>query len=181
MKIRFATLQDVPTLLDIGEMMVAESRFDRYGLNRAKTGKALASMIQRPADSLILVAERDNGDAVGMLGGYVVELFFSDTFVAQDRFYFVKPEARGSSAALKLLLAFRRWAEQRKVRELNINMSVAVEMPRFNKMMTKLGFRCCGSNFSLGLGTETAASPPPPKASGKPANGNSISIHIENS
>ncbi len=64
--------------------------------------------------------------------------------------------ARGSSAAIKLLMAFRRWAEQRNVSELNINMSVAVEMSRFNKMMSKLGFRCCGSNFSLGLGGQSS-------------------------
>lgn len=161
MKIRFVTPQDIPTILDLGELMVAESRFGHYGLNRAKTDKALANMIQRPADSLILLAERDDGTAVGMLAGYTVEFFFCDAHVAQDRFYFVKPEARGSFAALKLLLAFRRWAEQRKVRELNINMNVAVEMPRSSRMMTKLGFRCCGSNFSLGLAQGMAASSPP--------------------
>lgn len=155
MKIRFATLEDIPTILDLGEIMVAESRFQIYGFNRAKTAKTLASMISQPAHSVIGLAERTPGDCVGMLGGYVVDFFFCDAFVAQDRFFFVRPEARGTSAALKLLLAFRRWAEQRNVRELNINMSVAVDMQRFNKMMTKLGFRCCGSNFSLGL---TAAS-----------------------
>lgn len=151
MKIRFATLEDVPAILDLGEMMVAESRFQTYGLDRPKTAKVFVSMIKQATHSVILLAERDDGTLVGMLGGYVVDFFFCNAVVAQDRFYFVKPEARGSSAALKLLVAFRRWAEQRKVRELNINMSVAVDMQRFNKMMGKLGFRCCGSNFSLGL------------------------------
>lgn len=153
MKIRFATLDDVPAILDLGEMMVAESRFEPYGLDRPKTAKVFVSMIKQATHSVILLAERDDGTLVGMLGGYVVDFFFCNAVVAQDRFYFVKPEARGSSAALKLLVAFRRWAEQRKVRELNINMSVAVDMQRFNKMMGKLGFRCCGSNFSLGLGS----------------------------
>lgn len=151
MKIRYATLEDIPTILDLGEKMVAESRFQAYGLNRAKTAKTLAMMIGQPAHSVILLAERSPGQTVGMLAGYVVDFFFCDAFVAQDRFFFVEPENRGSSAAVKLLVAFRRWAEQRKVRELNINMSVAVDMQRFNKMMSKLGFRCCGSNFSLGL------------------------------
>lgn len=151
MKIRLATLEDIPLILDLGELMVAESRFRHYGLNRAKTAKTLATMIGQPAHSIILLAERSAGEAAGMLAGYMVDFFFCDAVVAQDRFFFVRPEARGSSAAIKLLVAFRRWAEGRKVRELNINMSVAVDMPRFNNMMTKLGFRCCGSNFSLGL------------------------------
>jgi acetyltransferase (GNAT) family protein len=151
MKIRFATREDIPTILDLAETMVAESRFNAYGLDRAKTTPVVAGMIGQPAHSVILLAERDNGTTVGMLGGYVADFFFCNAVIAQDRFYFVEPEARGSSAAIKLLIAFRRWAEQRKVRELNINMSVAVDMQRFNKMMTKLGFRCCGSNFSLRL------------------------------
>lgn len=153
MKVRFATLEDIPLILDMGEAMVAESRFQPYGLNREKTASVLVSMIGQPKHSTILLAERGDGETVGMLAGYVVDFFFCDALIAQDRFFFVKPEARGSSAAVKLLLAFRRWAEARKVRELNLNMSVAVEMRRFNKMMTKLGFRCSGSNFSLPLDT----------------------------
>lgn len=155
MKIRFATHDDIPTVIALGEMMAAESRFRNYGLNQDKIAKAAASMIQNPGKATILLAERAPGDVVGMLAGYVVDLFFTDAFVAQDRVFFVKPTARGSSAALKLLLAFRKWAEARKVHELNINMSVAVDMERFDKMMVKLGFRCCGSNFTLNL-TATA-------------------------
>lgn len=161
MKIRIATLEDIPSILDLGEAMVAESRFRVYGLNRGKTAKTLAGMIGQPAYSVILMAERGDGNIVGMLAGYVVDFFFCDAVVAQDRFFFVKPEARGSSAALKLLLAFRRWAEGRNVRELNINMSVAVDISRFNKMMTKLGFRCCGSNFTLPLAGGVTASTGP--------------------
>lgn len=151
MKIRFATLEDIPVLLDLGEMMVAESRFRPYGLNRDKSTQVLTSMIGNPQQSSVLLAERGGGEVVGMLAGYVVDFFFCDALISQDRFFFVKPEARGSSAAVKLLFAFRRWAEARQVRELNINMSVAVDMQRFNKMMMKLGFRCSGSNFSLAL------------------------------
>lgn len=157
MKIRFASPKDIPVILDMGEIMVAESRFNSFGLNRDKTAVVLASMIGQPNHSTILLAERSNGEAVGMLAGYVVDFFFCDALIAQDRFFFVKPEARGSSAAIKLLLAFRRWAEARKVRELNINMSVAVEMQRFNKMMGKLGFHCTGSNFSLPLNPPSAS------------------------
>lgn len=149
MKIRFAALEDIPALLDMGEAMVAESRFSAYGLNRDKSALMLTNMIGHPPQSTILLAERSNDEVVGMLAGYVVDFFFCDALVAQDRFFYVKPDARGSSAAIKLLLAFRRWAETRKVHELNINMSVAIEMQRFNKMMAKLGFRCSGSNFSL--------------------------------
>ena len=62
MKIRFATTEDIPAILDLGEIMVAESRFRDYGLNRTKTAKTLTTMIERPAHSVILLAERAPGD-----------------------------------------------------------------------------------------------------------------------
>ncbi len=151
MKIRVATLGDVATVLELGELMVEESRFRPYGLNRDKAGKTVESLIKQADQAVILLAERSDSSVVGMLAGYVVDYFFCDALVAQDKFFFVKPEARGSSAAIKLLLGFRSWTERRGVHELNINMSVAVNMNRFNHMMTKLGFQCCGSNFSLAI------------------------------
>ena len=83
--------------------------------------------------------------------GYLVEFFFCDGNMVQDRVYYVKPNHRGSSAAFKLILAFRRWAESKHANELSINMSVAIDMERFNKFMTHLGFSCCGSNFAMRL------------------------------
>lgn len=151
MRIRPAKPEDVQTVIALGEQMLAESRFRGYALNRAKVIATAEQMIANSQQAVVLLAESSTGGAVGMLAGYVIDYFFCDALVAQDRVFFVVPEARGSSAAMKLLLAFRRWAEVRKVDELNVNMSVGVEMERFNRMMGKLGFVCCGSNFSLAL------------------------------
>lgn len=151
MTIRFATVEDIPALLDLGQQMTEESRFKSYGLNRDKTAKILMSMIAQSKHSIIIVAVTKDGTMIGMLGGYAVDFFFCDVKVVQDRFFYVRPESRGSPAAIKILLAFRKWAEQHDVYELNINMSVAIEMERFNRMMGKLGFQCCGSNFTLPL------------------------------
>ena len=108
-------------------------------------------LTRQPATDCILIAENNQGELVGMLAGYMVDFFFCDGNVVQDRVYYVLPEHRGSSAAFKLILAFRRWAESKGASELSINMSVAIDMPRFNKLMNHLGFNCCGSNFAMTL------------------------------
>ncbi|MDD4950701.1 hypothetical protein [Sulfuricurvum sp.] len=150
MTIRFATIEDISDILDLGEKMVEESRFRSFGLNREKMGKVLESMISETTQSVIIVAVIDN-KIIGGLGGYAIDFFFCDVKIAQDRFFYIRSESRGSPAAIKILLAFRKWAEQHNAHELNINMSVAIEIERFNQMMGKLGFQCCGSNFSLPL------------------------------
>src|SRR5688500_2460239 len=105
MRIRFATSQDIPAILALGEVMVAASRFRAHGLNREKTAKVLEAMVGQPAHATILLATNSAGEVVGMLAGYISDFFFCDVLVAQDRFFFVRPEARGSSAAMKLLQA----------------------------------------------------------------------------
>lgn len=131
--------------------MAAESRFQRYGVNETKLVSVISSMVGNSGNASLFLAERANGEIAGMLAGYVTDYFFCDAIVAQDRWFYVKPEYRGSSAAVKLLLAFRRWAENRKANEFSINMSVGIDMTRFNKFMMHLGFNCCGSNFSMAL------------------------------
>lgn len=152
MKIRFSKPEDTQSIMLLGQQMMAESRFSDYAFNPEKTRKLILRMIERQPDTdCILLAERDDGTIVGMLAGYVMDFFFCDGYVAQDRVYYVIPECRGSSAAFKLILAFRRWAESKHVTELSINMSVAIDMERFNKFMTHLGFSQCGSNFAMRL------------------------------
>lgn len=151
MKIRFAQKSDVARVMELGKAMVAESRFSHLGVNEKKMLAAIEGTLSHPTSACLLLADDSNGNTVGMLAGFATEYFFCDGIVVQDRAFYVAPERRGSSAAVKLLIAFRRWAESRNANELNINMSVAIDMARFNRLMTHMGFKCCGSNFSLPL------------------------------
>lgn len=153
MKIRAATEADIPRIMPLARAMVDESRFAIYGMNLQKSQDAIAMMVRHPASACMLLAERSNGDIAGMLAGYVTELFFADARVAQDRWFYVAPPHRGSAAALKLLITFRRWAEARQANELWLNMSVGIDMARFNRFMAHLKFTCCGSNFYMSLST----------------------------
>jgi GNAT superfamily N-acetyltransferase len=141
MKIRFAQRADIPKLLEIGKAMVGESRFKCYGLNEQKATAAVEGMLCNPGTPCLLVASRSDGEIVGMLAGQAMEFFFGDGILVQDRWLYVLRAYRGSAAAVKLLMAFRKWAESRNADELCINMSVAIDMGRFNKLMTHMGFK----------------------------------------
>lgn len=151
MKIRFGQTEDRETVLRLSRQMLAESRFRHFPLNENKASAVFDATIGNPASSCILLACRTDGEVVGMLVGHAMEYFFCDGVMVQDRVFYVLPEYRGTSAAVKLLTALRRWALNMKAQELCINMSVGIEMERFNKLMVHMGFGCCGSNFSLPL------------------------------
>lgn len=151
MKIRFATQDDVDVVLHLGTQMHAESRFRVHPMNPQKSRVSIKKLLGNPLSGCILLADSESGVVAGMLAGYVVDYFFSDALVAQDSYFYVMPSFRGSSAALKLLITFRRWAENRNAAELCINMSVDVEPERFNQFMNRMSFKPCGTNFVLPL------------------------------
>jgi GNAT superfamily N-acetyltransferase len=153
MKIRFGQKDDLETVLRLSRAMHAESRFEQLPLNETKAIGLYHAIVDNPGVSCMLLAYRPDGEVVGMLAAHALEYFFCDGLMVQDRVFYVLPEFRGTSAAVKLLTALRRWAESRKAVELCINMSVAIDMERFNKLMLHMGFKNCGSNFSLPLGS----------------------------
>jgi len=151
MKVRFATLADVQAMHALGQAMHAESRFRCYPLDAQRVEAALSEMVTHPTTACVLLVETHEGQLVGMLAAFVTTYFFADVRVVQDKWFYVQSSYRGSPAAMKLMLALRRWAENRRVRELNINMSVDIDRERFERFMGHLQFRNCGSNFYLPL------------------------------
>lgn len=155
MKVRFATAGDLEPLLAVARRFHEESRFRIYPFNADKVRQAMEQTIATPAAGCILLAEHGSALVAGFLAAFVAELRFSDVRVAQDHGFYVLPEHRGGSAALKLMLAFRRWAENRQAVEMSINQNVAIDQVRFNRFMRHLGFACCGANFVMPLASGT--------------------------
>ena len=151
MKIRLAETSDLEAVFAICQRFHEESRFSRYPLNPDKVRTTIMDALSVPKASCILLAQHDSQGVVGMLAGFVVTPRFTDVLVAQDHGFYVLPEHRGSSAALKLMIAFRRWAENRQAVEMSINQNVDIDQTRFNRFMRHLNFQCCGSNFVLPL------------------------------
>ncbi len=65
------------------------------------------------------VAEGSEGNPAGGIIGCVEQHFFSNRLVASVIHYDVLPEKRMGGAGLRLLMAFRKWAENRGAVELN--------------------------------------------------------------
>ncbi|UXY16842.1 GNAT family N-acetyltransferase [Chitiniphilus purpureus] len=157
-RIRNAQPSDIPQLLEIGGMLHAETRYRSLPLQRTKVEAMLARYLaDRRGIYAILIAEQD-GVPVGFLFAVVETYWFSDARVANNIAWYVIPKARGSSAAPKLLLAFRRWAMNRGAAEIKIGVSSAHLTERTGRMLTRMGFNMIGGNYSAQL--------PPPDSQG---------------
>lgn len=83
--------------------------------------------------------------------GCVEQHFFSEQLVASIIHYDVLPEKRMGGAGLRLLTAFRKWAENRGAFELSAGINSGIELDKMDRFLRKLGFQQTGGNYSLRL------------------------------
>lgn len=86
------------------------------------------------------VAEKD-GRLIGMVGGIVIEHYFSSAKFSMDFVVYVAPAERGSSVAVRLITAYEAWALERGAEEIGLGVSTGVEQERTVNMYERLGYK----------------------------------------
>lgn len=153
MNIRFATINDIPVFVELGKQVHKTTRFKQYGYNEEKMAKQLRAIVDDVKSThCFFVAENDNKEPVGWLLGCIESHLFSEHAIASVINYGVVPNKRMSGAGLRLLTAFRKWAENRGAVELNAGVNSGIDLDKMDKFLRKLGFELTGGNYSLGLG-----------------------------
>ncbi len=71
--------------------------------------------------------------------------------VASLMHYDVLPQKRMSGASLRLLKAFRKWAENRGAVELAVGVNSGDSIEKHDKFLKRLGFQPVGGNYALKL------------------------------
>ena len=156
MKIRFATLDDVPAFVELGRTFHAMTRFATYNYSPDRVAQQLTAVIDtgqnRQGTHCFLVAEDGERRPIGGLIGCVERHFFSDQVVASIIHYDVLPDKRMSGSGLGLLMAFRAWAENRNAVELNAGVNSGIDLDKMDRFLRRLGFQQEGGNYALRLG-----------------------------
>ncbi|WP_413207914.1 N-acetyltransferase family protein [Rhodospirillum sp. A1_3_36] len=142
--------EDVARMVALGRVAHGESQFAdlEYAPDKLEAFGLKTLTEEGRKRTCLLMAER--GDAlVGMIVATVSEHWFSRALGASAMICYVHPACRGGLTAIKLLHGFRRWAANRGVKRVNINVTTGVHMGRTDKLMRRLGFRFVGGNYSV--------------------------------
>lgn len=151
MPIRFATVADIPQLVEGGKRMHALTRFRSQPYIEAKVTRAFEELItQGQGKYVVLVAEDGDRRVVGALIGVLEQQIFSDAWTASVMHYDVLPEARMGGYGVRLLKAFERWAENRKVVEISLGVNSGEELEKLSQFALRMGYRKVGENYVRG-------------------------------
>lgn len=152
MSIRKAKPDDIATLLDYFRTFHPESTFRHLAIDETKFVGFMRQIIQDTSGAYcFFVADGEDGAAHGVLVGQIDSYYFSADPVAKLIFYWVHPDHRYSSDSIKLMMAFRQWAENREAKEMMIGVTSGEGIELTDRMLKKMGARLIGGNYSIVL------------------------------
>lgn len=159
MKLRQATKADIPEILDIGTNLHGESRYAGMPYDRATFTRSLEGLfaMQERGKFLILVTVDSEGHIFGGLIGGLESNFFTTAIAAKSMLIWVHPKYRGSAAALRLVSAFKDWAQKKGAVEVCILVSSGVTIGRTDRFVRRLGYKQSGGNYYMPLTGNPAA------------------------
>lgn len=108
--IRLAEPRDLPRIVEMGTLFVAESPYWRLGTASLDRIEALARFLGSHQDGCVFVADVD-GQVVGMLAGHLPVHPMLDIAMASELAWWVDPPYRVGKIGLQLLAAFEQWAK----------------------------------------------------------------------
>lgn len=143
--VRRATMEpdDLAQIIAMGAEMHRTSNFQDMRFDRRQFAEFVVELIAGK-EHVVYVAER-GGRLIGALLASVVKSYIGPDLVAHEHALFVRPEGRGSAAALRLLHAYRDWAVEQGARRINAGNSAGMDDEKYVKLLSHAGFQQAGS------------------------------------
>ena len=152
MTIRFANLDDVPSLVEGGSRMHALTRFRHQAYDANRVAQNFVDLIERGQGKYaFLLATGVQLRVVGALIGVMEQQIFSNAHTASVMHFDVLPEARMGGHAVRLLRAFEQWAKNRSAVEIAFGVNSDTEAETLGRFAEKMGYRRVGGNYVRGM------------------------------
>lgn len=146
MRVRRATADDVPVLVELGERLRRESL-----TWWPPADPEFIAAIARAAPKEVIGWIAETQRPVGMLVAHAAHMIHSPAPIARSALFYVEPEHRGSRAALLLVRAFQIWARKTGARKAIIDASCGISEERTGRFYERMGFTYMGRLYSLDL------------------------------
>ena len=93
---------------------------------------------------IFCVISKEYSDYTGFLIGQVASNTWNDDITASDMAIYVKPEYRGSRAAISMIKAFEKWAIQLGAKTIYLANATGIEIDRTAEFFQAIGYKKMG-------------------------------------
>ncbi|MEY3953421.1 MAG: hypothetical protein RLZZ397_301 [Pseudomonadota bacterium] len=149
MMIRLSTPEDASSIWHLIEQELDEMGAEtRQAFDAQRVWHHLQALWRdRPDTHRLWVALTHQGSVVGILLGTLQAYYWRSGHQAQVVHWYVRPDSRGSSAAMRLLLAYMAWAQQKHSQEIMVGITSGIAPEKSHRLLARLGFVCMGRNY----------------------------------
>lgn len=152
MKIRVATLEDIPMLVELGQQFILEApNYSGRTINIDVLTENFKEIIN--GSGCIFIAELGSFAIGGIVCSSTKDWFDGQT-VAFEQVFYVKPEYRATNAAINLLSVFIEWAELIKADRVQVGTTTGIQTKGCLRLYKKFGFREHGIVLDMELGND---------------------------
>jgi GNAT superfamily N-acetyltransferase len=145
--IRAIKTTDIPSLVRLGDSMHRLGIYADYNFDPAKLASHIKKFTVSP-DATGFVYVKD-GQVVGAILGYLDRHYFGHDLIAIQNGFFIEPEARGGMAAVRLMKAFHKWAQDQDVSCISFATSQSGKDDRWLKFCENMGYEHVGYVFHM--------------------------------
>lgn len=144
--VRHATPADAAVIDTMLRAMGRESPIYRaMPIDDRKLADYIAKVI-RSSDHAVLLHESAAG-IDGIYIGMLVQQFFTFETTAMDVLFYVRPERRGSRAAVRLFRAFKAWAKSSGAKAIQVGTMTGIDPARTSKFYRGMGLNEIGGVY----------------------------------
>lgn len=150
--IREATIDDVPELMRMTKNFYDNSHFPEFANYNKDTMIHLLIQMISDEGAMMLVAEGDEG-LVGTLAILIYPYYFNhEVFTAQELWWWVDEEVRGSSIGVKLLKESEKLLQEIGVSHFTMMSITSSSADKVNNMYEKMGYKLTEYSYIKELG-----------------------------
>jgi GNAT superfamily N-acetyltransferase len=136
---------DIPDIVELGREMHKLGIYADYDFDPAKLATWVKSFLVYPERTGFVYVRNDKIE--GAILGYLDRHYFGNDAIAVQSGFFIRPEARGGMAAVRLIKRFHEWAEQFDVSCVVFSTSQSGKDDRWLKFCENLGYNHVGYVF----------------------------------
>jgi len=149
--VRRATAEDIPSYMDLAAAFVATTPVNHLiPFARESTAAFVESALDNE-NMIVLVAE-DDGELIGITAAIAYPMYFNPAkLVAQELWWYIKPDARGGTASKLLFQEIEKWGMSKQAAAMFM---VALDNDRVETMVKlygRLGYTPTERAFVKGL------------------------------
>ncbi|OZB46485.1 MAG: hypothetical protein B7X60_08535 [Polynucleobacter sp. 39-45-136] len=145
MKLRLATVNDLPDLVMLGKQLHQESTFSTMDYDGEIVKQSLTDLINK--NQFVVVTEDINGIVIGVMAGSVTQSWFGNDLIASDLVLLVRQDRRGGLIAHRLIQHFVHWAKLAGAKQIRPGVTTGNESAQ--ALYERLGFKRCGSTYFM--------------------------------